>query len=92
MLTANRDLMQQAREALKGRWGLAVGGNVIYLILGVLIQAIPLVGWIGGLIIGGPLMLGMVGFFWPFPGNRRPNFHNYLMASKILPGPLSLTF
>ncbi len=63
MQTTNRDLMRQAREALKGRWGLAVGGNVIYLILGMLIQTIPRVGWIGGLIIGGPLMLGWVIFF-----------------------------
>ena len=55
--------MQQAREALKGRWGLAVGGNAIYLILGILIQTIPRVGWIGGLIIGGPLILGWAAFF-----------------------------
>jgi uncharacterized membrane protein len=63
MQTTNRDLMLQAREALKGRWGLAVGGNAIYLILGLLIQAIPRVGWIGGLIISGPLMLGWTTFF-----------------------------
>jgi uncharacterized membrane protein len=63
MLTENRDLMAQAREALKGRWGLAVGGNVIYFILTGLIQGIPRVGWIGGLIIGGPLLLGWTIFF-----------------------------
>jgi uncharacterized membrane protein len=63
MQTTNRDLMQQAREALKGRWGLAVGGNVIYIILGMLIQAIPRLGWIGGLIIGGPLLSGWTAFF-----------------------------
>jgi uncharacterized membrane protein len=63
MLTANRDLMQQARESLKGRWGLAVGGTVIYLILGGLVQAIPRVGWIGGLILDGPLFLGFTIFF-----------------------------
>ena len=63
MQTTNRDLMQQARDALKGRWGLAVGGNVIYIILGMLIQAIPRVGWIGGLIVGGPLLLGWTAFF-----------------------------
>jgi uncharacterized membrane protein len=66
MLTMNRDLMVQARESLRGRWGLAVVANVIYLILGVLIQCIPLVGWIGGLIIGGPLLLGLAGFFLTF--------------------------
>ena len=66
MQTTNRDLMQQARDALKGRWGLAVGGNVIYIILGMLIQAIPRVGWIGGLIVGGPLLLGWTAFFLSF--------------------------
>jgi uncharacterized membrane protein len=63
MQTTNRELMQQAREALKGRWGLALGGNVIYFILVMLIQSIPRVGWIGGLIVDGPLLLGCVTFF-----------------------------
>ncbi len=63
METTNRDLMRQAREALKGRWGLAIGGSVIYFILAVLISAIPKVGWIGSLIINGPLVLGMSIFF-----------------------------
>ncbi len=63
METTNRDLMQQAREALKGRWGLAVGGTVIILILSALIKVIPIVGWIGSLIIGGPLGLGAAAFF-----------------------------
>lgn len=58
MQTTNRDLMQQAREALKGRWGLAIGGSVIYMLLTIGISLIPMVGWIGGLIIDGPLILG----------------------------------
>lgn len=62
-LTTNRDLMAQARQSLKGRWGLAVGGNVIYLILSMMIGAIPKVGWIGNLIIGGPLFVGWAAFF-----------------------------
>ncbi len=63
MLTANRDLMQQAREALKGKWGLAVAGNLIYLALIALAQFIPLVGPFANLIIGGPLLLGVTTFF-----------------------------
>ncbi|MBI4765535.1 MAG: DUF975 family protein [Deltaproteobacteria bacterium] len=62
MMTTNRDLMQQAREALKGRWGLAIGATVIYFILAGLISAIPRVGWIGSLIIDGPLILGITLF------------------------------
>jgi uncharacterized membrane protein len=63
MLTANRDLMQQAREALKGRWGLAVVGNLIYLALMSVGQFIPIVGHFSSLIIGGPLLLGVTYFF-----------------------------
>lgn len=63
MLTTNRDLMAQARESLKGRWGLALTGNVIYLIIVILVQCIPKVGWIGSLIIGGPLLFGWSAFF-----------------------------
>ena len=63
MLTANRVLMQQAREALKGKWGLAVVGNLIYLALIAVVQFIPLVGQVANLIITGPLMLGLTYFF-----------------------------
>ncbi len=73
MQTTNRDLMQQAREVLRGHWGLAVAGSLIYIILGALIQCIPLVGWIGGLIIGGPLLLGLAGFFLTISRKQEAN-------------------
>lgn len=63
MPTENRALMTQARESLKGHWGIAVGGNAIYMILMILFQGIPRVGWIGALIIGGPYLLGWSLFF-----------------------------
>ena len=63
MVIANRDLMGQARDALKGKWGLAIGGNVIYIVLFALVQSIPKIGWIAGLIVGGPLILGWSIFF-----------------------------
>lgn len=63
MLTSNRDLMLQAREALRGKWGPAVGATFLYLVLTGLISAIPHVGWIGGLILDGPLLLRFTLFF-----------------------------
>lgn len=63
MPITNRDLMQQAREALRGHWGLAIGGSLVYLLLAIGISSIPKVGWIGGLIIEGPLILGWTIFF-----------------------------
>ena len=63
MPTTNRNLMQQAKEVLKGRWGLAIGGSVIYMLLTIGISLVPMVGWIGGLIIDGPLIIGWTIFF-----------------------------
>ena len=33
MVTSNKDLMTQAREALSGHWGLAVGILLLYLLI-----------------------------------------------------------
>ena len=72
MATANRDLMTQARESLKGHWAIAVTGNVIYIILMILFQSIPRVGWIGTLIIGGPYLLGYSIFFLSLSRKQEP--------------------
>lgn len=72
MAITNRDLMTQARESLKGHWGVAVGGNAIYLILIILFQSIPRVGWIGTLIIGGPYLLGWSAFFLSLSRKEEP--------------------
>ena len=74
MLTANRDLMQQAREALKGKWGLAVVGNLIYLALMSVGQFIPLVGHFSSLIVGGPLLLGVTTFFLALSRRQEATF------------------
>jgi len=65
--TANRDLMSQAREALKGRWGLAIGVNVIYYVIIMAVQIIPnqidpKAGSIIGIIVGAPLIVGIAVF------------------------------
>ena len=49
-------------EALEGRWGLAILGLLIYNILLIVLQNIPYVGFITGLIIGGPFILGVTYF------------------------------
>ena len=72
MATENRTLMAQARESLKGHWGVAIGGNAIYMILMILFQSIPRVGWIGALIIGGPYLLGYSIFFLSLSRKQEP--------------------
>jgi uncharacterized membrane protein len=62
MKTENVVLMRMARESLKGKWGLAIGGYLIFLLISSVLGFIPVIGSIGGLIIAGPLMLGLAIF------------------------------
>lgn len=58
MKTENVILMQKARESLKGKWGLAIGTFVVYILIVATLQAIPIIG----LIASGPLVLGLAIF------------------------------
>jgi len=60
-ITENRLLMEQARDSLKGKWGLAVGTNLVLILIS-LFGGIPFIGWIIGLIIAGPFALGWMMF------------------------------
>lgn len=62
MKTENSVLMQRARESLAGKWGLAIGTCVVYMLIVVGIQMIPKAGPFIVLIIGGPMMLGLIIF------------------------------
>jgi uncharacterized membrane protein len=62
MITHNRDLMQQARESLKGHWGPAVGITFIYACI-CMISGAPDMFKLAGLIVSGPLTLGYYGAF-----------------------------
>ena len=62
MNTENVVLMRMARESLKDRWGLAIGAYLLYLVVAVALQMVPFAGAIAGLIIAGPLAVGMATF------------------------------
>lgn len=62
MKTENFVLMKQAREALAGKWKLAVGTTFLYLLIGIAVQIIPEAGWLLSLIIEGPLVFGFIIF------------------------------
>jgi uncharacterized membrane protein len=62
MKTENVVLMQMARESLKGKWGLAIGTFVVYMLVAAILQIIPIIGPIASLIISGPLALGLAIF------------------------------
>jgi len=69
MITSNKDLMTQAREALSGRWGLAIGTFAVYILIIAAFTLISmknqLLNWSSGivlLLINGAFMLGIATF------------------------------
>jgi uncharacterized membrane protein len=63
MLTTNRDIMASARDKLRGKWGIAIGVSFLYLVITVALNAIPVLGWVAGILVAGPLLLGATIFF-----------------------------
>lgn len=55
----NAALMKQAREVLDGKWGVAVGGCFLYLLITVLVGEPDDIGPALSLLIDGPMMLGL---------------------------------
>jgi uncharacterized membrane protein len=62
MNAENTLIRQMARESLQGKWGLAIGTNVLYILAAIAIQAVPKIGTFISLIISGPLALGLTIF------------------------------
>ena len=60
--TENRILMAQARDSLKGKWGLAIGTNVVFILIMVAIQLIPVAGLLISILITGAMSIGLVIF------------------------------
>ncbi|HMA65816.1 MAG: DUF975 family protein [Fibrobacterota bacterium] len=70
MTTENTALMSQTKNVLKGKWGLAIGTLVIYVVIIGAIGSIPKVGSLFSLLIGGPLSLGLAIFFLSLARNK----------------------
>jgi uncharacterized membrane protein len=73
-VTENKMLMAQARESLRGKWGLAIGVMVVFTLIMVAIEFIPVAGWIITLIIGGPFTVGLAIFSLALSRNQDPKF------------------
>jgi len=74
--TPNHELMRRAREALKGRWGTAVGLFLIYVILVGTSNAIPFIGWLLGFLITAPLSLGLYSAFLGLSKKMEPSVNH----------------
>lgn len=63
MDTSNKELMQLARESLKGKWGIAVGVSFITIAIFSVLGYMKESGSIITLLISGPFSIGLVLFF-----------------------------
>ena len=80
--TENKVLMQQARESLKGKWGLAVGTFLVYLVISGIISYIPKTGGLLSFIITGPFAVGVSIFSLAMSRNRNPRFEQIFYGFK----------
>jgi uncharacterized membrane protein len=59
MKTENVLLMQQAREALKGKWDIAAGGGFLYMLISVVAGSLDEYWSIVTLLVNGPMLIGL---------------------------------
>ena len=71
MKTENIVLMRKARESLEGKWDIAIGTFVVYLVLTFFVQLIPFAGIIIGLFVNGPIAIGLVIFSLSLARNKK---------------------
>ena len=74
MKTPNAELMRMARESLKGKWGIAIGALITYMVVLVAIQIVPIAGILATLIITGPMIVGMAIFVLSISRNQDTRF------------------
>jgi len=81
-MTENKILMERARETLRGRWGLAIGAMLVWLLINMAIQYIPVGGWLLSWLISGPMALGLCIFTLNFSRNQNPQFEQIFEGFK----------
>ena len=72
--TENATLMTQARQSLSGNWSIACGVAALVCIIGLGLNALPLVGWMLGLIVKEALAVGLATFFLRLQRESRCQF------------------
>ncbi len=82
MKTQNSVLMEQARESLSGKWGLAAGTYLVYFLIITIAQYVPKVGGLIYLIVGGPLSLGLAIFILSLSRKQNPRLEDIFEGFK----------
>ena len=85
----NSQIMEEAYASLKGKWGLAIGGNLLFAIIS---MAVALVGWgiagadwganITSLIFAPPLAIGLTIFSLNISRDNNPEIDNLFIPFK----------
>lgn len=78
--TSNKELMAQARQALKGNWGLAYAGAAIFFLINIILAFVPVAGVLMSIIITGPLTVCMNRFFMLISRNEAPSLGQYFAS------------
>ncbi len=63
-MKSNKELMAEAREALTGKWAIAIGIGFLYTLIINVVVAIPGIGSIATYIISGPMLVGISYAYW----------------------------
>ena len=58
MALTNAEITAQARSMLKGNWKLPILASAVYFSIILLVNCIPVIGWLGSIVVSGPLILG----------------------------------
>lgn len=72
MKTENSMLRQQALDSLKGKWGIAIGGFLLYAVISAIPSNLPIIGVVAPLILNGPFQLGLTKFVLSISRNSEP--------------------
>lgn len=81
-MTPNTELIGKAKDALSGKWLLAIGTCLVYMIVVGASQAIPFVGAFIGLVVGGPFVLGLILFSRSVLHNSEPRLEQIFDGFK----------
>jgi uncharacterized membrane protein len=83
MHPTNAEIMTSARSLLKGKWKPVVLLTFIYFLVAIVPGSIPKIGWIAGLILGGPLAFGLSYYFLGFSRGNTPVLEDLFKGFSI---------
>jgi len=81
-MTENKILMKQAREALTGKWKLAIGVSAVYMLINIIMGSLKDFGSFLSLFISGPLAMGMSIFALSITRNKEARFEQLFEGFK----------